>query len=44
MDNKNFYKLKKKIKKLSKKLNINYYELLDLYKTLIIQYYTQKLI
>ena len=32
-------KINKKIKKLSKNLDENYFELLDLYKKLIIQYY-----
>ena len=36
----NLKKLNKKIKKLSKNLDENYFELLDLYKKLIIQYYS----
>ena len=39
MENLNLKKLNKKIKKLSKNLDENYFELLDLYKKLIIQYY-----
>ena len=39
----NIYKLKKKIKKLSKNLDQNYFELLDIYKKLIIQYYLLKI-
>ena len=39
MENLNFFKIKKKIKKLSKNLNDNYFELLDIYKKLIIHYY-----
>jgi hypothetical protein len=42
MENINISKLKKKIKKLSKNLDQNYFELLDLYKKLIIQYYLLK--
>lgn len=39
----NIFKLKKKIKKLSKNLDKNYFELLDIYKKLIIHYYILKL-
>lgn len=39
MENLNFFKIKKKIKKLSKNLDDNYFELLDIYKKLIIHYY-----
>jgi len=42
MENINISKIKKKIKKLSKDLDKNYFELLDLYKKLIIQYYLSK--
>lgn len=42
MENFNFDQIKKKIKYLSKDLNNNYYELLDLYKQLIIDYYWNK--
>jgi hypothetical protein len=43
MENLNIYKIKKKIKKLSKNLDKNYFELLDLYKKLIIHYYIIKI-
>ena len=43
MENINIPKLKKKIKKLSNNLDQNYFELLDLYKKLIIQYYLLKI-
>ena len=39
MENINIFKIKKKIIKLSKNLDKNYFELLDLYKKLIIHYY-----
>lgn len=42
MENINFKKLKKKIKKLSKNLDDNYFELLNLYKELILLYYSQE--
>ena len=42
MKNINISKIKKKIKKLSKNLDQNYFELLDIYKKLIIQYYLLK--
>ncbi len=42
MENINFKKLKKKIKKLSKNLDENYFELLNLYKQLIVLYYSQE--
>ena len=42
MENLNLKKINKKIKKLSKNLDENYYELLNLYKKLIINYYLLK--
>jgi hypothetical protein len=39
MENLNIFELKKKIKLLSKDVNKNYYELLDIYKKLITYYY-----
>ena len=41
MENINLKKLKKKIKKLSKNLDKNYFELLNLYKKLILVYYSE---
>ena len=43
MEKKNIFKIKKKIIKLSKDLDKNYFELLDLYKKLIIHYYVLKM-
>jgi hypothetical protein len=35
----NIIKIRKKIKKLSKNLDKNYYEILNIYKELIVEYY-----
>jgi hypothetical protein len=35
----NIFKIRKKIKKLSKNLDKNYYEILNIYKELIVEYY-----
>jgi hypothetical protein len=42
MENLNIFEIKKKIKLLSKDINKNYWELLDLYKKLITHYYYNK--
>ena len=39
MENLNIFEIKKKIKLLSKDINKNYWELLDIYKSLITNYY-----
>ncbi len=39
---KNLREIRKKLKKLSKNLNKNYYEILNIYKDLIVQYYQNK--
>ena len=35
----NIFKIRKKLKKLSKNLDKNYYEILNIYKELIVEYY-----
>jgi len=42
MENLNLKKIKKKIKLLSKNLDTNYYELLNIYKSLVVEYYSVK--
>jgi len=42
IENINIYKIKKKIKYLSKDLDNNYYELLNIYKNLVVYYYYLK--
>jgi hypothetical protein len=42
MENLNIFEIKKKIKLLSKDINKNYWELLDLYKKLVTNYYYNK--
>jgi len=39
---KNIREIRKKLKKLSKNLDKNYYEILNIYKDLIIQYYSNQ--
>jgi hypothetical protein len=39
---KNIREIRKKLKKLSKNLDKNYYEILNIYKDLIVQYYQNK--